>query len=586
MANRFFRNTGSTDWAVTTNWSLTDGGGSVGAVPTNADDVFFSNQSGNCVINSGAKVAKSIDFTAGTGFTGTFTHNGATLGVSGNVTLSATQGVISGSGSLVTNANGTLKSNGVTWPLAFTFNTNSGVHTLLGNWVNTGPVNNVLSCTVTPTTTETFTCNGGLSSPTTTITTTAKFILGGGTWVSTGTGGLFGPADLAGNVVFGSTINYRSGAGALTYVSGTIDTSGNTLFAVQATSTFNTGANVVFPNFRATGVMTLNSDLYVTTFETYGTGSSFAGSGHLTSSGTAGTVTNFNVHLTTAALTFTLPEVYTVTGAFTFSTDTNSNNIGATLNGNSFILKGNVTITGYTNGIGGTATFLHSGTGTFSSSPYSASGIFQIPSRITSNFTINTAGTITFGADYAIGGGVFTWTAGTPITTNSELWVVSATTINASAVNWNIMHFIPQSTAGMTITLTSALNFTDINFWFFTTTFSGTFDYTGANLFFWAGITNQAGAVLVSGRTMTISTNIESYGNANFHPKISATTPSSPAFLTFNGTTQKVIYLDATDIDSHLGKTIWYLGGTMLRTVNWSQSLSSIPPVAVGNIFI
>lgn len=57
------------------NWTV--GGTWVGGVaPTAADDALLSNLSGNVTINSGA-LARSVDCTAGTGYTGVLTHNSA-----------------------------------------------------------------------------------------------------------------------------------------------------------------------------------------------------------------------------------------------------------------------------------------------------------------------------------------------------------------------------------------------------------------------------------------------------------------------------------------------------------------------------
>lgn len=84
MASRYFRNTGNTSWSVTTNWSATDGGASVGAIPTTADDVFFTSNSGSCTVNV-AGVGLTINFT---GYVNTITMtNGITI--SSNITLAS-----------------------------------------------------------------------------------------------------------------------------------------------------------------------------------------------------------------------------------------------------------------------------------------------------------------------------------------------------------------------------------------------------------------------------------------------------------------------------------------------------------------
>lgn len=112
MPSYYFRSTGSTAWNLASNWSLTDGGLATGAVPTNADDAFFSNNSGNCVLNAASLVCKTLDFTKGTGYANTFTITNP-ITVSGNVTLSSLM-TITGANALTVNATANLKSNGKT----------------------------------------------------------------------------------------------------------------------------------------------------------------------------------------------------------------------------------------------------------------------------------------------------------------------------------------------------------------------------------------------------------------------------------------------------------------------------------------
>jgi len=579
LSSYYFRNVG-TDWATATNWSATDGGGATGAVPTAADDAFFSNNSGNCVINSGAKVCKTLDFTKGTGFTGTFTHNGTTLTVSGSVTLNAAM-TIAGTGPLTINAAATLKANGVTWPNALNFAAVTMTIVLLGNWVNTGLVSqSSAAVTLNWTTNETLTCNGGLSVANFNLLGTAKVILGGGTWQSTSVGIVTNNLDLAGNITFGATIRYQTGT--LKYVSGTIDATACTLFSCLAATTFDLGSNVVIPLFRTTGIDTLTSDLYVTTYETYGTGSSFAGAGALRSGATAWTITNFTVHITNVALTCTLPTDIIITGTTTLTTDSTTA-LTTNINGYSLNLKGNITTVGTGAIWQGTTTLTHTGTGTLTTDAWSL--LSNPPCYIKTGITINTAGTVTFGANWVIGANTWTYTAGTIVTTNNNLWIVGSITLDVQVITWNKVHFIPLTSAGITVTLSGNLNADRFNFWYYKTTFAGAKDLTGNYLMMWGGQTGRCEASLVSGRTMTINTDIECFGTATFHPKISAVTPGSKAKLTFNGgNNQKVIYCDATDIDSSLGNKIWYLGGTISNSDNWGQSFSSIAPVAIGNI--
>lgn len=114
MASRYFRNTGNLSWATTTNWSATDGGASVGAIPTTADDVFFTSNSGNCNVGTNA-VGLTLNCT---GYTNTLTIlTGITVTISGNVTLGSGMGLaVTGTGALTVSGTCTFISNGKTVP--------------------------------------------------------------------------------------------------------------------------------------------------------------------------------------------------------------------------------------------------------------------------------------------------------------------------------------------------------------------------------------------------------------------------------------------------------------------------------------
>jgi hypothetical protein len=85
MADRYWvGGTAAWDGTAGTKWALTSGGTGGQAVPTSADDVFFSNLStGTCTISAGNTGAKSINCT---GFTGTLAGSTG-ISVSGSVTL-------------------------------------------------------------------------------------------------------------------------------------------------------------------------------------------------------------------------------------------------------------------------------------------------------------------------------------------------------------------------------------------------------------------------------------------------------------------------------------------------------------------
>lgn len=134
MATYYFRNAG-VNWGDAANWSLTDGGGATGAVPSSTDDAVFTNNSGNCTVNITNRVCQTLNFNGGTGYTNTitFTFN---ISVSGAITLSSGM-TFAGAATLryLSGLNSTLTSNGKEVGVVFEF-VCQGSHTITfaDNW--------------------------------------------------------------------------------------------------------------------------------------------------------------------------------------------------------------------------------------------------------------------------------------------------------------------------------------------------------------------------------------------------------------------------------------------------------------------
>jgi hypothetical protein len=94
MAFRYFLNTGNSDWQVGANWSATNGGATVNAIPTASDDVFLTSLSGDCLVNVNSN-ANSLNCT---GYTRTLTLDGNFI-------------LITSGGSIVLNSVMTISSN-------------------------------------------------------------------------------------------------------------------------------------------------------------------------------------------------------------------------------------------------------------------------------------------------------------------------------------------------------------------------------------------------------------------------------------------------------------------------------------------
>lgn len=230
MASLYFIN-GLVDsnWGTAGNWASTDGGlHTTEAVPTAADDVFFTVNSPNCTVNTSSRVAKSLTFT---GYVSTITMS-QQISVSGSVTLVAGM-TIAGSGALLVIAAANLTSNGKTWPNALTLATNSITYTLIDNWTVNGLLTlggTSAAVTINGLFTITATTSVTLGSTTGSVLGTASVLMNGtGTLTCSQTTGSFRlifTINTAGTITFAAgTLGY--GGGTLTYTAGTIVTPNN-----------------------------------------------------------------------------------------------------------------------------------------------------------------------------------------------------------------------------------------------------------------------------------------------------------------------------------------------------------------------
>jgi len=258
MAARFWVSGGNGNINSTTNWSATSGGASGASVPTSADDVTFdANGDSNATINV---TATWLSLTITSGYTSTMTHN-AVLTVAGNVTFGANY-TIAGSSSMTISATSTITSNGKTWPNNFNFG-GTTTKTLIGDLVILGQLSaSGGNSTVNKTTNETISANGFTSGTNVRISGDAKLILTGGTWTTTGTNiGIGNPIEIQGDVTISGTVFIQ--ATSLTYVSGTVTTTGSTLQAA-ANCTFHTDGiswdNIILTSGTAL-TLTINSVL-------------------------------------------------------------------------------------------------------------------------------------------------------------------------------------------------------------------------------------------------------------------------------------------------------------------------------------
>lgn len=239
MADRYWvGGTAAWDGTAGTKWALTSGGAGGQAVPTSADDVFFSNLStGTCTISTGNTGAKSINCT---GFTGTLTGTAA-ITVSGSVTLVAGMGYTY-TGTLTINATSTLTSAGKTFG-SITISASGNTVTLAdamtvgagSSVILTGGTINLAGFTLS---TGVFNSDGygspravafgsgNIALTSTTAATTVLRLAGAGNFTWTGTGGFTRNMAATATVTFGTggtgtvsnapNLTVNAGASALT----------------------------------------------------------------------------------------------------------------------------------------------------------------------------------------------------------------------------------------------------------------------------------------------------------------------------------------------------------------------------------
>lgn len=630
MATYFFRNAG-VNWGTASNWSLTDGGGATGAVPTSADDALFSNNSGPCTVDTNQKVCKTLDFTRGTGYTNTITMTNSIV-ISGSVTLNAAMGV-AGSQGLLVNATATLTSNGFVWPNSFEMRA-TATFTLADDWAITGLLTFGVG-TNTVAGGKTITVAGGLTVNTTT-SMTGTILMTGGTWSGAAQIGLT-ELKFQGNISISSGTKFVGTT--MTYISGTVTHSG-TLNLSNATMNTN-GITWVNITCVTNQTWTLSSDLVMSgnltglganTLAINGafnckvggnltlTGGNWTGTAKIvlngstsqtwSGTGTLGINMDFNATGTivvSGSVDYGIKTLKYVAGTMTVTgstlniptassctLDTNGmtwNNV--TQNGTSAItlssdlsLGTNSTFT-YAGGASGATNgaFNINCAKNFTNSS-SMSGTATIVMTGTGNLTggtmavnctINTAGTITMVGTWTYNTKTITYVAGTFNANSQTLTIGANTTLNTSGINWfNIL--VNAGSWTLTSDLTVTNNYTVAT----NTTQNGVHNTTCKN---YSNQTVSVSITYVSGCIITITNSLVLTGTVASNLILKSGTATSAVFFNLNyGATQDVSHVTATDIDSSGGQTIWDFKGALTRTVNWNLLVA--PPTNVCRTFV
>lgn len=477
------------------------------------------------------------------------TTTGVAITLTSNLTLIGTLSigngftsfVLSGGNLISTNANLTMLATNAT----FTLPANQTFKTL----TVTGGTATLTSNTLTIT--ENLTINNNLAG-------TTSIIYGGtGTWTALNNTSIINnnfTINTAGTLTI-SGIVYK-GTNTITYTAGTIiDTAGTLALGTNVTTTVNI-SGFTFRKVLVNGAITLTSSINATTFGTWGFNA-----------------TTFT--LGAFALNFTHLEIGHAGNSVTLPTNwicqniefINNSTVG-TLNANQIIINGNILQSGSAQ-VTGTTTFRYNGTGTWTSTSFG---------YITNAFTINTVGTLTF-ISAGIGGGIFTYTAGTVITTGSILYIrADSTTMNHGAIVWNNVMLGINNTLGSgaiaSITLNNqliCLNTLTLNNC--QTSFIGTnATFDTYNLLLGSDAIALRSTTLVSTKTYRVRQSFICTQATNaFRVLLKSSAGASQAIFTLDaGAAIDVGFVNVTDINSSLGRTIYSYKGVFSNTLNWS----------------
>jgi fibronectin-binding autotransporter adhesin len=190
---------------------------------------------GGLIINAAQSGTAVVELIGGT-WSGNFILSNPFI-FNGNSTIS---GTVQYGGSLITYTSGTINSTSAS--LTFTNSTQTlalnganincpmtfagGTKTLSTNFNTNGLVTISAATTVNRTTTETFSCGGGIA-VNNTLAGTADVYLTGGTWSGTNTNGISNNLFIDGNITLSGIVYYRTGT--LKYNSGTVTQTGSIL---------------------------------------------------------------------------------------------------------------------------------------------------------------------------------------------------------------------------------------------------------------------------------------------------------------------------------------------------------------------
>lgn len=336
-----------------------------------------------------------------------------------------------------------------------------------------------------------------------------------------------------------------------------LDHLGNNNLTVNAVSaclslTIETGSGGYTANMTYTNTLTVSGNV------TLGSNMTITNAGgqlivntasNLTSNGKIFTA---SMSMSTSSITYTLVDDWYITGTATLTG-------GSTINGNNLHLRGGFPVAGST--CQGTTNFIIDGTGSQT----------WTGGTIKNNIEINKAsGTLTLAASVSYSTGIFKYTAGTVDTTtnNTNLAFTASCTITLnSALTLYKASFGGITGTTYTINGTNQLLLSNTIAINSNCTFDGTIGWGTPTLNISAANYTMT---LQHGVTYSVTSTFTAVGTSAQHIIIKSETGGSQAIFTvYNGVVCDATYVNATDIDSSLGKTINTFKGTLSNATNW-----------------
>jgi len=572
MADRYWVAGGTGNYNSNTNWSATSGGASGASVPLAADDVFFNANSGAGIAT--VNVASNCRSLNLTGFTGTIQFN-FNLSLNGTILNLGTGGyTIAGTANLRLATGMTITSNGTIYQGNFEIG-GTGTYTLTDDLTING-ITTISSGGAQNLNGNNLYVNSDLLvtsiSSGSTSGTTNIILSGTGTWSSNQTNTNSG--QITNNLIINTTGtitilgNVWKGGGTISYVAGTVISTSGTLIIGRATLVTNVDLGpITFEKILVAGGVNLLSDINATTFGTATIG---------VASSITFTLNTFNLNFTHLDIRHNNNNAATLPNAWVCQNIEFSSTSGSTTNGFSITINGDIIQSG--NGvISGSTNFIYAGTGTWSQTG---------TGRIAASLTINTAGTLNF-IKGSVGGGIFTYTAGTIITTGSTLHIRAAGQVmNHGSIVWDNVMIGSGDTLGTGGITTLVLNNQLICLGTLTlnlaaTSFSGTDGtFDTYNLLLGTDTSALRTTTLASTKTYRVRQSfICTLAASASRVLLRSSVGASQAIFTLDqGAAIDVGFVDATDIDSSLGRRIYSYRGVFSNTLNWDLLPTDVKP--------